>query len=633
MESKKLIISLVLLLLVIVVFFQISPPPPLTLVSISKVELQGGEEHDKKWVNGYWVIHFTLDQYEEYKGYLEIPLPANTTDTTADGKKVYTNENVLIKIRPEKAYFTRPIKKVHELITPITYRCGWNKILPAPYYDLSYETDAVYADCYVWAGDPEIHTVWTAEIYVEGALVGTAKIDTKKGATAVTVSTDKGEVIVKNLGYLQSRYIPTWQDVIAFSRKYVYRHAEAWKYIPYDNGAIMESHGTTGKLYIIKSGTSEAYSIYWYGITRWTHKNEDPEVWDTPAGWEPDDIFTYYVPVDPTIYGGWKGDDTFWDIRRKPAAPVIFPEDEDQYHMNYMCLIEYLEHKGCKNIAETMFPNAESWTLDTENMEVKVDLPWNAYYIPEGVLYVPTELADTWVYYPPKSNVKITAVGWDTGEPVRQISGTARCWIDIIQQADRESSAKITAQASTPKAKVSPAEITVTLKPGDTKRLYFDVENLGVDADTEGYVTFTAYETWTNTETSRNSNLRFKLLKYSEETTVLDVLVVDKETQSPVVGITVFVSYEGETKQGVTSTSGTCTFNLETYRGVVTISTSATPTYKSATFTRMVSGRTSITIQLEKQAAPTPPDWLIYVLIALVIASAIIVAALIIRRR
>jgi hypothetical protein len=204
-----------------------------------------------------------------------------------------------------------------------------------------------------------------------------------------------------------------------------------------------------------------------------------------------------------------------------------------------------------------------------------------------------------------------------------------------VQQADVESSAKITAQASTPKALVSPAETTVTLKPGETRRLYFDVQNLGVDVDTDGYVTFVAYETWTNTETSRNSNLQFKLLKYSEEKTILDILVIDKEKQSPVGGITVFVYYEGQTKSGISSTSGTCTFDLGTFRGVVTLTTTATDLYKSATITRMVSGRTSITIELEKQTPPPPPipDWLIYVAITVIIAVAIIVVAYLLRRR
>jgi len=632
LETKKLIISLALLILVLIIIFQIPPPSPYTLVSISKVELQGGREQDKKWVGGYWVISFTLDQYEEYKGYLEIPLKENTTATTLDGKKVYTKENVLIRIRPEKAYFTRPIRKVSTLVVPKAYHCWSNKLLYDYQYDLSRpSSDAVMSNHYEWAGDAEVHTVWTAEIYVEGTLAGTAKIDTKQGATTVTVKTAKGEVYVKNLGYLQSRYLPTWQDIIAFSRKYVYRHADAWQYIPYDLGARYWNSPHTDRIHYIIEGSTEAYSVYWFGYCRWKNV-EDPQVINTPSVWFWNGWWDEMINADN--YGGWINQDEFWVERRAPVTPVIFPEDEDAYHKPYMCLIEYLEHKGCINIAETMFPNAESWELDTTNMQVVVNLPWSAYYIPMGVVYVPTELADTWVYYPPKADVKITAVGWDTGEAMRQISGTAICWIDIVQRAEVESSAKIVAQPSTPKALVSPAETTVTLKPGETRRLYFDVQNLGVDTDTEGYVTFIAYETWTNTETSRNNNLKFKLLKAAEETTILDVLVIDKEKQTPVGGITVFAYYEGQTKSGITSTSGLVNFNLGTYRGVVTLTTTATETYKSATVTRMVSGRTSVTIELEKQTPPPPiPDWLIYVAIAVIVAIAITVTVLILRRR
>lgn len=632
--DRKLIAALAILLIAVALIFAVAPPQLLTLVSITRVDLQGGSEQDKKWVQGYWVISFTLDQYEEYMGYLEVPLSKNTTATTPDGKTVYTNANVQIKLKPEKAYFTRPVRKVHEMVTPTTYYCWWSKLAPDPCYSTDTKAAPLYADYYVWAGDPEIHTVWTAEVYVEGSLVGTAEIDTKQGATTVTIHTNKGDVIIKNLGYLQGRYIPTWQDVIAFSRKYVYRYSPTYQYIPYDLGAIMQEHGSTGKLWIITEGSTQAYSLYWYGPTRW-HNVPTLEVQNTPAGWTPDDLISYYIPIDTTKYGGWLNKDDSWNNIREPVTPVVFPEDEDEHHRPYMSLIEYIEYKGSQNIAETLFPNAESWTLDTQNMQVIVNIPWNAYYIPMGAAYVPSELADTWVYYPPKSNVKITAVGWDTGESVRQISGTARCWVDIVQQADVESSAKITAQASTPKALVSPAETTVTLKPGESRRLYFDVQNLGVDVDTDGYVTFVAYETWTNTETSRNSNLQFKLLKYSEEKTILDILVIDKEKQSPVGGITVFVYYEGQTKSGISSTSGTCTFDLGTFRGVVTLTTTATDLYKSATITRMVSGRTSITIELEKQTPPPPPipDWLIYVAITVIIAVAIIVVAYLLRRR
>ena len=606
----------------------------LTMVSISKVELQGGSEEGKKWVKGYWVITFTLDQYEEYKGYLEIPLEENTTAVTADGKEVYTNENVLIKIKPKRAYFTRPIQRIHTLVTQPAYKCGWHKLWPDPWYDTGVKADSVFSDHYEWAGDPEIHTVWTAEVYVEGVLVGTAEIDTKQGATTVTVGTNKGAVLVKNLGYLQGRYIPTWQDVIAFSRKYVYRYSDAYRFIPYDNGAIMQDHGTTGKLWIIKPGTSGAYSTYWYGITRWKDA-PDLQVEGTPAGWEPDGLTVNYLPINAENYGGWLNKDETWHYVREPVNPVIFPEDEDDYHRPYMNLIEYLEHKGCGNVAEQLFPNADSWTLDTENMQVVVDLPWGAYYIPEGVLYVPTELADTWVYYPPVSDVKITAVGWETGESVREISGTARCWVDIVQKADVESSAKITAVASTPKAIVSPAEKTVTLEPDGTMRLYFDVQNLGVSGDTEGYVTFTVYETWANTVTSTNSNLKFKLLKPSEEATILDVLVIGKESQSAVGGITVYVYYEGQTKSGITSISGTCPFDLGTFRGTTTITTLATDVYKASTITKFVSGRSSVTVELIRQGAePEPePDWMLYVMITIIVSMAVVIAIITLRRK
>jgi hypothetical protein len=198
--------------------------------------------------------------------------------------------------------------------------------------------------------------------------------------------------------------------------------------------------------------------------------------------------------------------------------------------------------------------------------------------------------------------VKITSVAWETGESIRQISGTAVALVNVVQKARVKSSFRITASASVPTAKVSPAEQTFTLEPNATMTVRFNVQNLGVQADMDGYITFVVYETWTGTETDRNSNLRFKLLAASTTTTILDVLCVDKETGLAVSGIIVYVSYgSGESKNGITGANGMATFDLGNYRGQATISSLPTDVYKQSTLTVTVSGRSSVTLYLEKQ--------------------------------
>jgi len=291
--------------------------------------------------------------------------------------------------------------------------------------------------------------------------------------------------------------------------------------------------------------------------------------------------------------------------------------------------------EGGVNLASSLFPNAQSWSLDTANRRVVVNLPWNAYTIPYGVIYVPTELADTWVYYPPKANVKITSVAWETGESIRQISETAVALVNVIQKASVKSSFRITASASVPTAMVSPAEQTFTLEPNATMTVRFNVQNLGVQTDTDGYITFVIYETWTGTETDRNSNLRFKLLAASTTTTILDVLCVDKETGLAVSGIIVYVSYgSGESKNGITGANGMATFDLGNYRGQATISSLPTDVYKQSTLSVTVSGRSSATLYLEKQGkGGGGEDWWIYVLIGIVIVMAVVLVVVVSKKR
>jgi hypothetical protein len=231
--------------------------------------------------------------------------------------------------------------------------------------------------------------------------------------------------------------------------------------------------------------------------------------------------------------------------------------------------------------------------------------------------------------------VKITSVAWETGESIRQISGTAVALVNVVQKARVKSSFRITAFASVPTAKVSPAEQTFTLEPNATMTVRFNVQNLGVQADTDGYITFVVYETWTGTETDRNSNLRFKLLAASTTTTILDVLCVDKETGLAVSGIIVYVSYgSGESKNGITGANGMATFSLGNYRGQATISTLPTDVYKQSTLSVTVSGKSSATLYLEKQGKGGGwEDWWTYVLIGIVIVMAVVLAFVVSKKR
>ena len=610
-----------------------------TLISISKIQLQGGSEDDNgNWKGGYWVFSVAVDQADSMVGKLILPANTSVEMTDKDGSKfeVKTNVSIEFQFTPQKAYYKRLLKippAKDRLILPKYYRGGENKITTAMFWDTSVSSGKdVLSPHYTWAESSwHLYTLWNVRVYLKGKLIGNATFNTEGGTKDLVVHTTEGNILIKHLGRLQGDYgqpqVPS--GAVIFNEQYVYE-SDALKYIKYDDGGELKKWDSVEHVVRILEG-SEAYSVYWTGDVRWTPNKfcdvNTSEVEYRPAPYQLDWWGMRVIDAGK----GWEAADDFWNYARNPVLPPIFPSDKNDATAQYDSLIEYLNRKTARgNIADSWLDGYEGWHIEYNNGEAKavvVDVPWGAYSgIPLAVCYVPTELVKTWVYRIPISNVKIESVKWQEGTKTTDIIDTKRCAVTLKQYAKVRSSATIYATVSTDRASITPMTKTITLDKGEEATYWFEVKNLGVNDTLEGTVTFTIKRTWDGVVTDKNSELKFKLIPQSSEWTIVDVLVTDRISKNPVSGIMVYCSAEGmDLKQGVTGDRGIVTFNLGTYSGSITLQTKETKEYKSATVSTMVSGRSQVEIQLEKQnekvsVAEIPPWILVAILCGSLIA-------------
>jgi len=477
----------------------ISPP--------QQIQLDGGEEDkNNKWTGGYWVFTAVVDQFDSLVG--KVVLPSNTSIKQGE-KEIRTKKTVEIYIKPLKAYYRRLLKLApieDRFVAPKVYKGGMNKILGIGWWDTSVSIGPTVVEYYTWAEPTwQKYTTFEVSVYVEGKLCGQTTFNTEEGTKDLVVKTDKGSVLIKNLGRLEGDYtepqVPT--DIIIFDEKYVFT-GEAKKYIRYDHGREIKYWGSENS-YLMYIENSEAFSTYWWGTVRWNPKSVDEELAETPAPFLPPNWYGYDIIPDGK---GWKACDTVWDFAREPVAPFIYPEEGPN------SLIAYLNMKcSSGNIAETWL-TGYNWHIqkkDDKPYALIVDIPWGAYSgAPLVTFYVPSELADTFVYRPPISDIRIEKVAWLNGSEI-PAACIKKCEVTLKQYAKVTSSSTVIAEILTSRASVSPTSRTVTLEPNETQKITFQVSNNGVDFETEGAIVFIVKRTWDGMITSK-ANLNFKLL-------------------------------------------------------------------------------------------------------------------------
>jgi len=455
----------------------VSPP--------QQLRLEGGSEaNNGKWIGGYWVFTLAIDQIDTMEGYITIPV--NTTIEVDQYTKIQTNKAITLTFKPEKAYYKRNIKLADiddRLVLPKYYGGKLGKILHDTHINYEASVDSFFSPHKVFAESGwQKYTTWTCKVLVDGNIQGSKTMNTEDGQRTLTVETNKGNILVKHLGTLEGQYTEPDIDsrLCIFDKNHIYN--DALQFIRYDYGAYMTSDFSKESFALIEG--SDAFSIYWVGNARWRESK-------LPAPYERSDMGFIQI-VSPEK--GWKAEDTLGFFIRNPIRPTM----KD--------LIDYL-NLNAENVASTWLNSYEDWTL--EDNAIIVNLPYGAYSgTPLVTVYVPSELADTWVYHVPLSNAKIENVEWWTDNEIRT---TKQCIVTLRQYANVTSSSIIKAFTNQEQAIIEPKEATVTLASNEVKQLTFTITNLGVESDTEGIITFAIERTFDGVETDRNSDLSFTL--------------------------------------------------------------------------------------------------------------------------
>jgi len=655
-QQKKFITVVLLVILLGAAVYYLETYQGLTWITVQKIEVdpQGYPDANGMWKGSFWAMTTALSASDDLAGFT---VPVNQTDTetvNGTGYTFHTGASIEIRVDPDLPYLLRRIRAVPYQVTPLTYRSWMNKILPnGGATPGEADAQAVNAITYDWAETGwEVHTPFWVTILKDGVEVAHVQLDNGGNQTTAIIPVPSiGKAIrIENLGYLSGVYtepqVPIMGQMAFFSHDYAYDMASAFRYISYDKGVSFDPALLIGdQLERIRDGSSDAYSLYWYGqYYRWAAKYY---AWMPPAGYKPavGTVWGGVSMIDTDRYGGWKASDDTWTYKRDPIAPVIFPADKSQLPADkraYYSLTEFLEFKGVANLATGLFQTFDSWILDTVNMQVKVNIPWGAYGVPLITFRVPTELADTWVDRPQISNVQPALVWASTGtkyQPNLIVNDKIVC--TLTQMSSVKSSVRVYASVNIPQLAVWPSQRTETLSPGESVIVYFDVTNAGVPADIEFKVTVQCYEMYSNTLTGEDSVTGIAK-KFNVQQTLLRITVIDplKTGNLWVSGISVQIQYPatgGTTQSGFSDQYGVIQWTLATsgvpYSGDVSISTMETFTYKASFQTVSVAPGIpkEVTVSLVRQGAPPPStipwEWIVVGSVIAVMAASVVVLA------
>jgi hypothetical protein len=377
------------------------------------------------------------------------------------------------------------------------------------------------------------------------------------------------------------------------------------------------------------AGTYEStFAYYWYGgkwdmsgnIVEFNNYWKDdggPCVFKSIGG-----IGTYTVPDER----GWEDASDTLFIRRKPVRPVLFPPAKE----NCYSLIGFLEHvtKAQKPLMPSWEPNAnnvEFVKTDEQNGFLRVYCPWGSF-TPLIDVRISAELADTIIWEPQVANIKIQECPSDIGDVGE------RKTVSLTLRQD-------STVASSGTVKISPVTSglywdfepqtfgTGTMNPGDTKTFTFDVVNLGQPANTKFWFNVSIFNSLGQLTDSKL--VTGTLLERTPQGSTLLVRTIDKETRLDVNGIHVIVNYDTMSKEGWTS-SGTVAFDFGGGTPTVTISTTETLVYKSATAIKQLSqGQNEVTLELERIGTPPPQDYWLWIVIGIIVAATAVAIALV----
>ena len=601
MEKGKLV-ALLLICLVALLTIYYYAPRRLTLIAVSKVEIQPqGLENPEtgEWEGSYWIITAVTDMTDEI-GAVKLD---NSTEGTIENKKLVTTSEITIKIDPHRPYWEIPVTWESVKVYPKTYQ-GWaNKGVTSWFgRDEDVYVPAKTLKVYRFARDYwEAHTPFTVYVYKNSKLITSKYINTTGGTETVTIENPddpKEKTVITNLGKIGATYqIPIGKLAFISSLTYAYSEEVVNQILKYDK-------------------TERSFSVYWFGPPKddeghWTRWKD----LGSPAGlWFDHSLLGFDYVYDIVHASGWEDKSDTFTWRNKPKTA------------SFNDIISYIENYYSRQ-------NVDLWRQGAEIVGGKLRV-----YMPYGAMSslitikISSELADTIVWRPPVANLKIvdyTTIG-DVGDRLNFM-------VKVKQESTVRSKGRISMEITPPNAPASiiPEYVSPTLDPGEEATFYFTFINLGADQKISGTVNVVCTELVTGAVTDKVS-ISYSLLPRAEETATLEVYTIDKATGEKVSGIPTTIKWDTQSDLKYTD-DGVALWDMNGFTGTVFISTGETATYKSTSAsTTLHTGINTVTLYLEEKEAPTPPpipEWVIYVAVASIIAVAIIASAYITRRR
>lgn len=574
---------------------------------------------------GFWVFNVAVTANDDIAGVI---LPKNQTGSvTYQGatKALQTGAKIEIKIDPGQPYVIRTIqeKNMHPVsgfVAPAATGNGKTvDPLTVRYYD--------WGEGSSW----RVYTPFTVSVYKDGSLVGKQEFNSVGKASIQNIVTNEGTVRVEMPGTLGNNYLsPAFPAQIAILKGY--SNVYDWTQIQ----SLVSGSSTS----------SSTYATYWYGSSRTTH---NPPQANNPTVVIGGVLGNMYLP---SKYGGWSGHDS--GGKAEPVRPVIGQSDKStlpESERGFYSLTEFLEQgKGIQNLATTLFNTRSTgnvgslWqkasfaTDEYGQTALRLDVPWGTYGTPMVNIRVPTELADTWIDQPAVANTKVSAVWESTGAKYRDSYGADRIAVTLTNEASVTASAKVYASATVSKLGITPSDpITVpNLEPNIPQTVYFSATNLGVEADVEDVpITIVAYDSYSNTETGRDTVYATLKATLTTGTTTLVLHVVEKGTSTPIVGLPMTLQYSNQAPTVYSNANGEISMTLTNpqggaFTGMLIVNSQPYTTasglpYKAATASYSIANPTAYSLTYEVERADKGPggnplDWVLIAIVAIVIA-------------
>lgn len=634
--NKALLVFITLLLVAsaVVAFIYIAPnlqQNSLILAQPINIDFSGSQVGNKI-TKSFWSVVLTASYSDQVSFY---QLNAGTTGTW-NGQNVTVQNNVKIMVDPSQPYYERSIETYSPVVTPIARR-NWISAAFSNGRDQSpYVNSLTFQGFRTTSSDWILHTPYTVTVYVNGSKVGEQVIDAvgvvNQGTNIalgkeVKVGDLTNYVMLENLGSLQgSAFPPYWTSLVGWSNQYMYLNSPTVQKAinsPYPTGN--GGSATRGNLGA-RTNYEGTYAWYWFGDERngivynsyWTDDGSACPIYDngvtasfaTAPGWKLD-------PNPPLGYS-----------RVDPVAPVLYPSGltQEQRNNGVLSLTQFLEGTvRAQKIDGSLMP---SWEKDTNKVlilpslgQMRIYLPYN-YYNPLLNIRISSDIANTVVWEPPVSNIKIANAPSDLGH----IADKQTVSVTLRQDSTQASGGYVKIEEVTNGASLGfepQSWGTGTMQPNEQKTFTFDVHNLMTAATTPFSFKLNVYNNLNELKDSRTITgiLDPKVGSGSQ----LYVTAKDISTTLDVVGIHFVASWD-QTNQKDGYTPTTIDFNGAT--PYVTIYSDANDYYEEGSATiQMQAGLNRVELQLAPKDYVPPPEinwW--WVVIGIFVAVLLIVA-------